>query len=229
MELIDGEARYRLGIGRWDARPLSQGSAEQLLEALDLLLHHRGLDHSVRNFAGQTALEMALYGSGRWHLNGECGFSPDVLAYMGPFIGRREPFVANEAIVAVLRRHAASARLPHVLIRYRVGATFATLPVGHDDRELLHFVYGCNRSVDAATADAEATARAADEFEVRAMSVKQLKKTANDRRVSLVGCLEKADIVSAVLAATTAEADDEPVGKTVPDDVFELLCRCLVG
>jgi len=33
----------------------------------------------------------------------------------------------------------------HCLIRHRVGATYATLPVGHKERVLYHFAYGKNK------------------------------------------------------------------------------------
>ena len=33
----------------------------------------------------------------------------------------------------------------HCLIRHRVGATYATLPVGHKERALYHFAYGKNK------------------------------------------------------------------------------------
>ena len=40
------------------------------------------------------------------------------------------------------RRELSALRLPHLLIRLRVARADKVLPVGHDDRDLLHFVYG---------------------------------------------------------------------------------------
>jgi hypothetical protein len=42
------------------------------------------------------------------------------------------------------RPYAAAFRMAYVRIRHEVSATYAVLDEGHDDRELLHFVFGRN-------------------------------------------------------------------------------------
>jgi len=113
------------------------------------------------------------------------------------------------------RSHAAELRYRHCLIRQRVSATYATLPAGDPDRELYHLVYGRN-NVDAPVEIAESVEV------IRSMSVTELKAAAKERGVSLKGCLEKSEIVAAVLLA--AEAGEM---KVLPDAVFAIVCRFL--
>jgi len=119
-------------------------------------------------------------------------------------------------------KYAANLRLPHCRIRYRVGATYAMLPVGNKERELYHLVYGRNDeeaillSSRAGTSDAGAI--------VRSMSTLQLKATAKRRGLSLVGCFEKSEIVNVVLAA-----GPERVMLTLPDEVFAIIVKFLAG
>jgi hypothetical protein len=46
-------------------------------------------------------------------------------------------------------------RHQHCLIRHRVGTTYATLPVGHKERALNHFVYGKNKANSPVAAEDE--------------------------------------------------------------------------
>ena len=49
------------------------------------------------------------------------------------------------------RPYAAACRMAYVRIRHEVSKTYAVLDEGHDDRALLHFMFGRNRAaVDAA-------------------------------------------------------------------------------
>jgi len=118
------------------------------------------------------------------------------------------------------RKYAATLRHPHCLLRLRVGATYARLPVGHSERELYHFIYGRNNIDMNASAGSIEDERA----QAHAMSVKELKAAAKKRGVSLSGYLEKADIVAAVLAF---DADARRPMKTLPDDVFALIIKFL--
>ena len=43
-------------------------------------------------------------------------------------------------------RYVAELRYPHCVLRHRVGATYATLPVDDEERELYHLVYGRSRN-----------------------------------------------------------------------------------
>jgi len=164
------------------------------------------------------------------------------------------------------RQYVAARRMAYVRIRHEVSKTYAVLDEGHDDRALLHFLFGRNRVAVGAAApashggprleeaadnssekvktggNAQAGAASKESEAVRAMSVKQLKAAAKERGVSLVGCLEKADIIAAVLAADAAKkshgerreevASGGGAGKAkelleLPDVVFQLVCRML--
>jgi len=163
------------------------------------------------------------------------------------------------------RLYAVACRMAYVRIRHEVSKTYAVLEEGHDDRALLHFVFGRNRTVVGAAAptshgerleeasedggaekretrgNEEAGTASESSEAIRAMSVKQLKAAAKERGVSLVGCLEKADIITAVLAADVAgpsHAEEEASGNgsekpkamlELPDFVFRLVCRFLEG
>jgi len=124
-------------------------------------------------------------------------------------------------------------RLPHYLLRHRVAMTLATVPVGHDDRELFHFLFGRNNSntdADAAAAAAAAAAATEDPDALAAqlgrLSIKELKANARTRGISLAGCLEKRDIVAAVAAAPPPT----PVRMlTVPDALFDIVMGFLVN
>ena len=52
---------------------------------------------------------------------------------------------SHDEVVAVLSTWRQYLRHQHCLIRHRVGATYATLPVGHEERVLHHFMYGKNK------------------------------------------------------------------------------------
>jgi ankyrin repeat protein len=52
--------------------------------------------------------------------------------------------------------YVAERRMPHLLIRHRVGEAYATLPVGHSERELYHFMYGRNDLLKAEEEDVPA-------------------------------------------------------------------------
>ena len=43
------------------------------------------------------------------------------------------------------RKYVAARRMQYVLIRLQVSKTYAVLPEDHEDRALLHFLFGCNR------------------------------------------------------------------------------------
>ena len=51
----------------------------------------------------------------------------------------------HDEVVGFLSTWRQYLRHQHCLIRLRVGATYATLPVGHEERVLYHFAYGQNK------------------------------------------------------------------------------------